>query len=278
MAGEDEADQLLNTVLSAAEASGMDMSYVDVLRNVVAVESSGDVVRLAIQAADRVDDAPMSDRLGAFLITSIAGEAVRQLREPVQRPNTGAGPLLTIISMGDGLGGLSGVLGRSFDESVQSEVEANYTPTEPIIDDDREDDVEDAAGVTCAICMEVCRGRQTTSCGHDYCRKCLREWRRRPAGVDCPVCRAPLEPRAPVEANTDESIDVSIDVSDVPDRDDSPNIEDTDNIRELVREALANMTVPVLAPPNDNIREAIEAGMSPDDIAIALAIERGDIV
>ncbi|GAA0162288.1 hypothetical protein LIER_18412 [Lithospermum erythrorhizon] len=63
--------------------------------------------------------------------------------------------------------------GGSLDESS--------SPAIPCIDRLREE-------LSCAICLDICYEPSTTSCGHSFCKKCLRSASER-CGKKCPKCR-----------------------------------------------------------------------------------------
>ncbi|KAG8384920.1 hypothetical protein BUALT_Bualt04G0168300 [Buddleja alternifolia] len=62
-----------------------------------------------------------------------------------------------------------------------SGVLSSSSPVIPCIDKLREE-------LSCAICLEICYQPSTTSCGHSFCKKCLRSAADK-CGKKCPKCR-----------------------------------------------------------------------------------------
>jgi len=61
---------------------------------------------------------------------------------------------------------------------------------------------------TCSICLDDCKvGTKITACGHFFHPKCMREWKARPNGHTCPVCRFELtKPKTEVDDITLQTI------------------------------------------------------------------------
>lgn len=55
-------------------------------------------------------------------------------------------------------------------------------------DEDAEPDMEVEASCTCHICSDVYIDPHVLTCGHIFCRHCIKEWLTQ-NGVSCPVCR-----------------------------------------------------------------------------------------